>query len=353
MFRDRWYWSDHRVSQATRTWRLVYQPLTSSYRVTYGGLSQSYASRAEALAAVSRSARWKIADTSQVPRGRRPLRRVQLSPRHLADAAADADRPRRAARMDARRQADAALQLTTTAGRARAAANAPHRLAPPGRAAEQARHDQAGTLGLDRRRRRRHRRGAGARVPAVDRHQQPGALRAPLRVAVLGQRGGGDGPAHRHHHRRRAPAAAGVARQVRQPPAAQAGGDLRAGGRGARRADLHRELPVRLAHHRELVRRARRGRARVGPQARPRHARRLVADLATKTRLAAERLGEAGALGAARARAHPRTAVGAGGRHPRLDRADPAHDQRHRGRRLDARAPVAARCCARPATRGS
>jgi Domain of unknown function (DUF4390) len=69
VFRDRWYWSDHRVSQATRTWRIVYQPLTSSYRVTYGGLSQSYATRAEALAAVSRSARWKIADASQIGDG--------------------------------------------------------------------------------------------------------------------------------------------------------------------------------------------------------------------------------------------------------------------------------------------
>ncbi|NUZ04755.1 DUF4390 domain-containing protein [Piscinibacter koreensis] len=69
VLRDRWYWSDHRVSQATRTWRIVYQPLTSSYRVTYGGLSQTYASRTEALAAVSRSARWKIADANQVGDG--------------------------------------------------------------------------------------------------------------------------------------------------------------------------------------------------------------------------------------------------------------------------------------------
>ena len=34
VFRDRWYWRDRRVAHAVRTWRIVYQPLTSTYRVT-------------------------------------------------------------------------------------------------------------------------------------------------------------------------------------------------------------------------------------------------------------------------------------------------------------------------------
>ena len=66
VFRDRWYWRDKRVAQATRMWRIVFQPLTSNYRVTFGALSQTYPSRAEALAAISRNARWKIAETGQV-----------------------------------------------------------------------------------------------------------------------------------------------------------------------------------------------------------------------------------------------------------------------------------------------
>ncbi|MFL6661024.1 MAG: DUF4390 domain-containing protein [Rhizobacter sp.] len=71
IYRDRWYWRDRRVAEAVRTWRVVYQPLTSSYRVTFGGFSQSYTSRAEAIAAISRGARWKIAEPGQVEEGAR------------------------------------------------------------------------------------------------------------------------------------------------------------------------------------------------------------------------------------------------------------------------------------------
>jgi hypothetical protein len=71
LFRDRWYWRDQRVANATRVWRIVYQPLTSTYRVTFGGLSQNYSSREEAFAAISRTSRWKIAEPGQVADGSR------------------------------------------------------------------------------------------------------------------------------------------------------------------------------------------------------------------------------------------------------------------------------------------
>ncbi len=71
LFRDRWYWRDLRVANASRVWRIVYQPLTSTYRVTFGGLSQNYNSREEAFAAISRTSRWKIAEPGQVPEGSR------------------------------------------------------------------------------------------------------------------------------------------------------------------------------------------------------------------------------------------------------------------------------------------
>ncbi len=72
VFRNRFYWRDLRVGYAVRRWRIVFQPLTTTYRVTFdGGLSQNYTTRAEALAAISRSARWKIAEPGQIEDGSR------------------------------------------------------------------------------------------------------------------------------------------------------------------------------------------------------------------------------------------------------------------------------------------
>jgi hypothetical protein len=71
VFRDRWYWRDQSQAQASRVWRIVYQPLTLSYRVTFGGLSQTYTNRTEALATISRNARWKIAEPGTVDDGGR------------------------------------------------------------------------------------------------------------------------------------------------------------------------------------------------------------------------------------------------------------------------------------------
>lgn len=70
VFRDRWYWTDKRLANATRTWRLAFQPLTRKYRVTYGGLSQHYDSLSDALVAVSRSVNWKLVDAPQLDDGK-------------------------------------------------------------------------------------------------------------------------------------------------------------------------------------------------------------------------------------------------------------------------------------------
>lgn len=66
LLRRRWYWRDERVARVQRQWRIAYQPLTSSWRVGLGGLNQSLPTLAEALAAVSRSAGWKLADAAQI-----------------------------------------------------------------------------------------------------------------------------------------------------------------------------------------------------------------------------------------------------------------------------------------------
>ena len=62
LLRSRWYWRDERVARVSRSWRVAFQPLTSSWRVGLGGLNQSYPSLAEAMASVSRSGGWKLAD---------------------------------------------------------------------------------------------------------------------------------------------------------------------------------------------------------------------------------------------------------------------------------------------------
>jgi hypothetical protein len=70
VFRHRFYWRDQRVGYAVRRWRIVYQPLTATYRVTFdGGLSQNYASREEAFAVISHASRWKIAEGAQIQEG--------------------------------------------------------------------------------------------------------------------------------------------------------------------------------------------------------------------------------------------------------------------------------------------
>ena len=72
VFRNRFYWRDQRVGYAVRRWRIVFQPLTGTYRVTFdGGLSQNYASRAEAFSAISASAHWKVAEGAQIEEGSR------------------------------------------------------------------------------------------------------------------------------------------------------------------------------------------------------------------------------------------------------------------------------------------
>jgi hypothetical protein len=71
VFRSRFYWRDLRVARASRVWRIVYVPLTSTYKVTFLGLSQSYNSKEEALVAISRAARWKIAEPAQIEEGSR------------------------------------------------------------------------------------------------------------------------------------------------------------------------------------------------------------------------------------------------------------------------------------------
>ena len=77
IYRDRWYWYDKRVTTATRTMRLAYQPLTRRWRlnvvpgaISVTGLrasfSQNYDTLADAISSIQRLSRWRIAEASEI-----------------------------------------------------------------------------------------------------------------------------------------------------------------------------------------------------------------------------------------------------------------------------------------------
>jgi hypothetical protein len=66
LYRNRWYWRDERIARVARTWRLAYQPLTSNWRVGVGAITQNYATLADALAAISRTSGWRLADLERI-----------------------------------------------------------------------------------------------------------------------------------------------------------------------------------------------------------------------------------------------------------------------------------------------
>lgn len=82
VYEPRWYWTDKRIASATRTLRLAYQPLTRRWRLSAaagaGGvnaqqyaLHQNFETLSEAVAALGRLARWKIADGARLDEGER------------------------------------------------------------------------------------------------------------------------------------------------------------------------------------------------------------------------------------------------------------------------------------------
>lgn len=66
LYHPRWYWRDEKVARVGRSWRLSFQPLTSQWRVSLGGFSQSYSTLDEAMQAITRLPHWKITEPGQV-----------------------------------------------------------------------------------------------------------------------------------------------------------------------------------------------------------------------------------------------------------------------------------------------
>jgi hypothetical protein len=71
VYRDRWYWRDERIARVSRTWRLAYQPLTASWRLSLGGLSQSHGTLSEALAPLSQISGWRLVELDKLEPGSR------------------------------------------------------------------------------------------------------------------------------------------------------------------------------------------------------------------------------------------------------------------------------------------
>ncbi|WP_310390104.1 DUF4390 domain-containing protein [Roseateles sp.] len=66
VLRNRWYWRDARVARASRTWRLAWQPLTRQFKVSTGGLNQSYSTLSDALLSLRGASGWRIADNREL-----------------------------------------------------------------------------------------------------------------------------------------------------------------------------------------------------------------------------------------------------------------------------------------------
>lgn len=62
MTRPRWYWLDEKLLTRSQTYRLSYHALTRQYRLSTGGLHQSYDSLSAALRALSRLRNWLVSE---------------------------------------------------------------------------------------------------------------------------------------------------------------------------------------------------------------------------------------------------------------------------------------------------
>jgi hypothetical protein len=85
VLKERWYWYDKKLVAAERFMRLAYQPLTRHWRLNVNSgpaissgvglaLNQSFDTLAQALSAIKRIAKWKIADAADLdPSGKYKL----------------------------------------------------------------------------------------------------------------------------------------------------------------------------------------------------------------------------------------------------------------------------------------
>jgi len=69
VLRNRWYWRDARIAQVERSWKLEWYGLLRQYRVSTGGLHQSFATLEEALTVMRGLSGWRIAEPRDIEDG--------------------------------------------------------------------------------------------------------------------------------------------------------------------------------------------------------------------------------------------------------------------------------------------
>lgn len=96
--RNRWYWLNEQLTSVTINYRLAYNALTRQYRLSVGGLHQSFDSLAEALRVIARVSALPAADKGVLKPGenytaalRLSLDRSQLPKPLQVDAIANSD----------------------------------------------------------------------------------------------------------------------------------------------------------------------------------------------------------------------------------------------------------------------
>lgn len=62
--RPRWYWLDEKLGSRSQTFRLSYHALTRQYRLSTGGLHQSFASLSDALRVLTHLRNWTVIERS-------------------------------------------------------------------------------------------------------------------------------------------------------------------------------------------------------------------------------------------------------------------------------------------------
>lgn len=62
--RKRWYWLDEKLAARNQTYRLSYHALTRQYRLSTGGLHQSFTTLSEAVLVLSRLRNWLVIERS-------------------------------------------------------------------------------------------------------------------------------------------------------------------------------------------------------------------------------------------------------------------------------------------------
>lgn len=63
--RERWYWLDEKLVSRSLTYRLSYHALTRQYRLSTGGLHQSFETLNEALRVLRRLRNWQVIDKDE------------------------------------------------------------------------------------------------------------------------------------------------------------------------------------------------------------------------------------------------------------------------------------------------